>query len=140
MAQFPPDQSLASRSVVNTRRRPRERGSGAGCSEDAGRVIEPRKTSSLWSEDNFPTKREGKPTLSPTRKAEVLGAHSTTMGAGMRTVSKEKDRPPYPKVRASPQSTTVVLKSGACIQRGSSGTCEVRLFPRVKGPEEKGYR
>jgi hypothetical protein len=103
-------------------------------------VNEPRKTSSLWSSDNFPTKREAKPTLSSKRKAEVMGAHTTTKGAGLRTVSKEKDRPPDPKVRASTQSTTVVRKSGACIQRGSSGTCEIRLSPRVTGPEDKGYR
>ena len=81
-------------------------------------MIEPRKTSSLWSEDNFPTKREGKPTLSPKRKAEVLGADVTTMGAGLRTVSKEKDRPPDPKVRASTQSTTVVPKERGMHPKG----------------------
>ena len=70
-------------------------------------MIEPRKTSSLWSEDNFPTKREG-----------VLGADLTTMGAGLRTVSKEKDRPPDPKVRASTQSTTVVPKERGMHPKG----------------------
>ena len=58
----------------------------------------------------------------------------------MRTVSKEKERPPDPKVRASTQSTTGVRRSGAYIQRGSSGTCEIRLSPRAKVPEDKGYR
>ena len=73
--------------------------------------------------------RGGKPTPSHKAEGSSAGGASTTKGAGLRPKAKALEEPPDPTVRASLQDTTVVDRSGACIPRGSSGTCESWLFP-----------
>jgi len=85
---------------------PRKGVYGAGCSKDGDRVIEPRNRYSGGQEDN-PSRRigGGKPTVSSDRKAAVLSA----VWRGFRT-------PPG-------------SESGACIDRGNSGTWESHPSP-----------
>ena len=59
MAQVPPDERRASRSGANPRAGPYGR-CGAGCREDAGRVIEPRNRYSRGHQDSPPSNCEGK--------------------------------------------------------------------------------
>ena len=77
---------------------------GAGWNEDAGRVIEPRNVYSRGQRISLKVQR-GKPTVCMRRKAVVLGAV-------------------WRVCRTPPGS-----ESGACLQRGSSGTWESQLSP-----------
>jgi hypothetical protein len=86
---------------------PRKGVYGAGGSEKAGRVMEPRKEYSRGQEDSPHEGLRGKPTVSSGRKAAVLGAT-------------------WQASRTPPGS-----KSGACIHRGSLGTWESHLSPCV---------
>ncbi len=92
-------------------------------------MIEPRKMCLCGHWDNFPPKSGRKADAVAQAEGSSAGGASTTKGAGLRPNAKALEEPPDPTVRASLQDTTVVDRSGACIPRGSSGTCESWLFP-----------
>ena len=62
--------------------------------------------------DIYPTKRGGKADAVEQAEGNSTGGVSTTKGAGLRATPKGVEEPPYPKVRASLQGTTVVVGTG----------------------------
>ena len=105
MVQVPPDQRLASRSVVTSTCTPSNGRTRAGWSEDAGRVIEPRNEYSRGQEDISPGGTKG------SRRFPVAGRQQSWVRYGEFAGHHRG------------------LRAGHVSHRGSSGTWESHLSP-----------